>query len=1857
MSKLIFIKFLLSISCIFFTSCSDDMKKLELNIISKDTLNDNEYNYYILTLPAAFDKDSHLIIELEPNKDLDLINSIISDPNLYISKTEKTPNIAVNTWKSDRFGDETISISPSYLSPSENFYISVHCKEKCNYILKAQLVKDITIKENEINNFNLNPKTVTKFSFTTRSNFEQLYVNIIGSYINTFSVYLARENPSSINTMISSPFNFNGYRFTINKINNLEEPNTNTKFNLIVDNDDDRQQLTIWFQYNNEKILVKEADILYDSISENKAHCYYYPIDYYNKNKEIILSANLFSGHGFLYIAGYNPVNAESIKLVDISKNKNYAILQNKAILLNKEDYKNFGTFKENEKNYLNFCFFAEKSTSLSMKVYFLENYKRLQALNVIYAGIPVEDIIPKKSVKKYRLEHFNTYKDISINLEQKTGEPKLYLYMIYPEEENIILENEELERLKKNKEILEAQQHYNNYYLILNQESNKCQKNPFTDKYFCYLNAIVECEGDVDCTYSLSFDHKKEEIYMKPKKMYSNVISEKEYDIYKIIISDEDIKNIVIVLIQNTGKTLLRLDSFNSEIGGLVLNEEVQNNEFLPNLIKISNKILNIDNLKGSFTIKVKGLSYASYSLYYYTFNEKENINSLDQDKIDMKLEKGVIIKDIFMDSHRFKIYMYDSSTIGKKNNLFIGLIETDNTNLELYVFKDLNDFSFYEETIHGYLWRGDYKDYIYIDKNDKKYIENDILYIIIFKKINNIVSDKKDAFTSFYLGVTDENTPLLLNEGVEFKYRLNTGHIKQKFYYYFISEDKVQDLLISLTLYYGHVIAKIEIENNYYASRYITEVSDLINIKRSEINKYCNEKQSCGIQIEIQNDNNFLKYSSFLISVRSAKNTPVYLKQGAITKRTILSGEYQHFIVEVKPDKSFGAKIIAFFSNGQGELFVRRVLKSEMFEKTIFPDETNFEFWAGYMNSKNDFYIIEIPYSFLSEHSHYQLLLTVVGVFPSYYSTNIDYSLSISSSLYEIITDTNYQFFISQGEISYFHFKLGPNKKRLYISMTNKDQDANMFLSNDQSISNIFQYQWKSVGTYNEYIDLTINDPYFAEKSIKDLDGDYYLAIQGIQDTYYNLYISSQDVKIITLREGMPGSCSCEMENDNCYFRYEIINNPLAKNIYSNKMVFYTEFTYGSGVICAKVYENGNMDEILNSLPSIKNNDFISDDNSQFLFMNLKKDDPRYTNYSSVIVVGVECKQKSLFDLSAALLDATTDTTRNNNNLIFLKLNKDNIFYLSPLTGLTSKFVYYIYSDKDMNFQVKALYGKAEIHTYTNNTSPIFTLEEKKPINRYHHISDFILDSNTKDKNEYYGTVSELHGYRSYLYIEVKPIDICLINININYYENMVSIPLNKIIKGTVNNYNYYAYFDFKSDIDEVLITVTALDKNKQYNVYLKTNIIKKNETENANDNKYSKASSENFDVKGKTNPLTSALSLRVKNIPINMRNEFNIVRLLINVESFHFAQDENIKILITPVINSVTKIKPEQRMYYFSNFVEINTEKITYTLKNTNKEDNLMIIEISECKGNVQYVLTDSHPLDRESYTELQKRKIPLSTYSSNGKKIIIVKNLEIKEYYLTLYGENIFNELFIEEKDEKQNSTKSKLDLLFFYYTTNEKKYNYLVTQDMLKYENNGDSIELQVPELKKRDALGRENNADSINYSFIISDQKNDFINMESTCFMTKLEQSNVNNKFENLDIQYIKEKNAFIIKGLEGGKTYYMNVLVKNDHNGEIITYKPVEVVFSTSSKTIKTIIIIMLSIIVLVFLYIAFSVYRKYRKKKLQLDFVKETNSETSFNKKIKKLKNIDLDIIKNKYKENDDITDDNDTQKLNSE
>ena len=53
----------------------------------------------------------------------------------------------------------------------------------------------------------------------------------------------------------------------------------------------------------------------------------------------------------------------------------------------------------------------------------------------------------------------------------------------------------------------------------------------------------------------------------MKHKKIYTNVISELEEDLYKITITDPSIKNFAVVLLQNTVQIMLRCDFYITEI------------------------------------------------------------------------------------------------------------------------------------------------------------------------------------------------------------------------------------------------------------------------------------------------------------------------------------------------------------------------------------------------------------------------------------------------------------------------------------------------------------------------------------------------------------------------------------------------------------------------------------------------------------------------------------------------------------------------------------------------------------------------------------------------------------------------------------------------------------------------------------------------------------------------------------------------------------------------------------------------------------------------------------------------------------------------------------------------------------------------------------------------------------------------------------------------------------------------------------------------------------------------------------------------------------------------------------------
>ena len=805
----------------------------------------------------------------------------------------------------------------------------------------------------------------------------------------------------------------------------------------------------------------------------------------------------------------------------------------------------------------------------------------------------------------------------------------------------------------------------------------------------------------------------------------------------------------------------------------------------------------------------------------------------------------------------------------------------------------------------------------------------------------------------------------------------------------------------------------------------------------------------------------------------------------------------------------------------------------------------------------------------------------------------------------------------------------------------MTNKDQDANMYLTYDKYISNLFDYQWKNTGSYNEYLDLSIDDPYFVQRGMKYLDGDYYLAIQGLGETFFNLYICSENIKIITINSDDPSGCSCEGDNDKCYFRYENINNLETKTVLDQKLIFYTEYTYGRGELYGKLYPNGNMDEIIKDLPSKNNHKYYSFDFDEFLLVKLTEGQNNYT-FSSVLVLVIECKEKSLFDLSAVHLDKATDISMKDRNLIFIKLNQDNIFYLSKTIGISSKFIYYISKKVDLNFQIKSLLGKADIHIYINDTETNYKFSDDKERemskDNYFHVSDFNVDNYYDEKKNYYGKVLKENGYKNYLYFEIKPVEDCLINIILNYDNEMFKIPLNKEVIGVVKNFNYYGYFDFLPETEEVIVTLTSFEKKANFNIFLKVNIINRN-FKNDENKKYSMASSKNYDLRGTTDPLTSAVSFRIKNAPKDVQKESMITRILINVYSDIYKYDQKIKILVAPVMNNINRIKPEQKLYYFSAIENIKTDKTLFLLKNRNKENNLMIIEISSCKGNFEYTLTDFPPLGTESYTHLKQKEIKSNIYSFNGKKIIVIRNCEMKEYYLMIFGKKNELDFFIDENDENN----APVDILFYYYTIKENEFKYLATPDSMIYdiENNYKSIIVKLPELRNRDIFGKENNINDLNFTVIISTDKNDYDYMESTCYLTKLKQKReIKNEFNYLNVEINQENKIIKISGFNKGETYYINILAKNELTGEIITYRPIIMNTYAEVKTVKIVVIVILSILILVFLYIAFYVYRKYRLQKSQLEEQKsEEKPKDSIVQKLKNLSKINLNIFNKKY------------------
>ena len=1802
---------------------------IALDQVYRGSLSDKTYAYLKLEIPKMDENNTDsefLLIEARRNEQQDILDNIFSDPNLYISQKEEYPGPQKSTWSSSRFGDEIISISQNYVKTGAIFYISVYCEFKCNYYLDAKLYKNYVMKDEKAYTVSMIPDDVIKATFKSRKDFNELKINCISLKMKPFRIFVAKKDPSSSNTVSSTPIFINGYSFLIQKGDNFYQ--TEKEYEILIENKGYKQDLMFWITYDNEEIELNEMGSIFNSAPAKGGSCYRFKIDKQHQGKYIVLSTNLFNGSGNLKICGWKKCS--DMKVIADDKNT-IPILSDKSVLLAKEEFESYGNFVKDQSKDLHFCFIASQETSYTIKLYYQENAEKAQKLNYLLPGIGNDDMLPSKTVTKYSILFLEQNQDIKIELKIKSGSPKLYSYFSY--EENDYLDKKRLDIMKLNETLIKADKvSYQKYEIKIEKHNNKCLLYPTKDNLYCQIFSVIECESSKDCLYELFFDHIGSVISMKPKVMYSNVITENETDKYEIRIADEDTQNLAVILNQNTGNTRLSFVRFISSRGFIAQdNADRFNKDYMPNVLEIKAKDLGTENLKGTFDIQVIGHSFSSYNLYYYTFDDSGS-NKLDHKTISMPLVRGNLIQDYIKINHNIKVYSYDNSNVGnQKTDLFIYLDAPSNAVYSLYVFKDLNDYIYEDEKVKGYLWYNKYYDSIHIEKEDPNYIVG-ILYIMVFVKResdldSNIVLRKELIESQFSLAITDESTPLTLIEGVEFKQLLTKKRKAQTFLYN--HQNKNEAFMLSVSVPYSKVKLGLKLGEQDYIYEKVIGGNYYLKIKNKDLVMYCPSSKTCSIEIKIEAANTY--ELDFLISLlcKGSQNSIIYLNKNAnMEKRSILNQEKQYYVMDANPSVGLDLRINAVFTYGRGVIYAKIFSGKGPIEKDIFPTD-NKEGYSSEFLGNDEISVLNIPYEDLKERLPCKILITVIGEFDYIGQSEGEYTLSVSNIVDDIFPNKNYRLFAEKGEIKYYRFVISGHKTRLSISMTNKEVDAYMYLNYATLSKETNDFQWRSEGSYNEYIDISKDDPYFISRKISSLEGEYYLAIRAFKDTYFNLYISDSNVKIMTITEQFPGTCMCEKDGDYCYFRYENINSPNIAQVMEQEMIFYSEFTYGAADIYATLFDNGNNGMIFQYLPNLYRKDYKSLSGDEFLRIKLTPGDKKYT-LNSVIVLAAQCKAKSLFDFNVRPLIKSYEILTENGGVYYLEMNKDNVYFINEhLSERTIKLLLYSTTNLPVAYEAKALSGSAEIHCYINNEGN----EDDTNVNLikgYKHLTKFTVDE--KDTMSYFDSIDSGNSFRQAVYFEIKPKKECLFSIHLHYSEDTLNIPVSKQVQAKFQNGELLAYIELLKEYDEIILNIDKMHPDSKYSIFAKTNIV--NSLNFKTTFSYSAPSENNYDIRATTNNFSPSLSIKIKNIPKELYASNKKVITLFKIKALNEKSlNDKLNMIAYPNVDHFKRIIPKANKYLYSTLTSQDLDKTVFTFQQQeyNDKEKLLVIEISSCKGNFGYEFTNNKNKGNEDLSLNRK-----------GKKLIITWMEKNTEYYLTVFGLKEDEMIF----GPKINST-CDIDFLLYYYIIDKKALddsnlkNY--EEKQLNYEiASPGSVNIKVPSLETVNEKRKVNKIEDLEMSIIISENKYDFDNMGSICFLSKkIEIIESQNLYSNYSIEINKDDGTILVEKLSPTKTYYINVLVKNTKTGQLFTFDPIQLI--PYRRISKNILIIVLSVGIVVLLFVIFYFYRKLRIAKAIVNYesndIKKMGSIPKSITELKKIQEIKNKQAKEKY------------------
>ena len=1357
-------------------------------------------------------------------------------------------------------------------------------------------------------------------------------------------------------------------------------------------------------------------------------------------------------------------------------------------------DRENNNQNNNNEKN-LYFCVHGIQMASYTFNINFLSEVESLQRYNKISPGSEVTGYLQGGQVTKYMILDFNLNKNSMITLSFTQLEGRVEFFSAFClnncEYNDAILKNKlEIGQVTLATDI--GGNTGNIKTITIKPEDNVCYKQTKEEQIKqCQTLALVKCFGNADdiCSFKILPSINDQAIFMSPRKTYYNVIAKGKTDLYELLVTDEEVSSIVVVLNSVTGDAELQVErnKENNSIDNNNLNTNFEskvsrNKDYIPDVVRITPNLLGTKSVVGRYTIKITASSFSSYNLYYYTTRIKKKEESPDMKDITLSLTEGNIIKDYFPNNLDYKIFSYTPQHKAKEDIKII--LTRINVHFSFKVYLDFEKIKYnydtqskFEEKLSGYNWASDHNNELTISKDDAKYSIDGPYYIVVtkdltFKEDENEELDRR-SIMSYYLGITKRGLPFTLNEGLEHSETITEKYNYQDYFY--IHKDIDNPFNLELNILNGEV--DVFIHTKQLTQENISKIYENIEGNNININTNNNDINSekdnlmtslyrklsidnyasieldqgyfqrncikspninlldktCYLYIYIIQSRLSKKYhrdSQYIISAKSSLNIGTVLLSGQVYNIKAKESKVDHYIIEeVKHRK--GITINVFFKKGGGNIFVRIPNLYETGNNITYPDENNFDYKGidTYMGK-----IVTIPPKVFDRiNTNTVKLQILISVFKDISDiNNIEYSISYGSEPKRISQNVPYQSFLNAGELHYFTFYFDESTENIYISLSNMNGDADMYLSyGNDNLPSVNNYHWSSANIGHEYIDINIKDYFFKKNKKKSMAGYYTLLVVGYTETTYTLFVSSHADKIFPLIDNVPVSCRCQIKGEKCFFRYNEVFKQYDTNIKKNEIIFTTQYIYGNGKMYASIYKEQDLTEGTNKkyqefFPTENNAQFSNALSGKRNYLKVVSEGSKYSKDSLILLTYI-CEEKTDVEITAASLQYGS-------TFHFIDPERENMFYIKYNESLSyyrqeeSTFNFFAGNDESVIYEIHAYIGSARVKVFTNES----VYDEKSDVIKYdyNHIAEFNIRAEKDEQfyllktytESYFNSIKNNLIYNKNIYFKIRPMSDFGFYIQVTYDKTWITPSIGESKSYLINNKNLlYGYFEISPEFSNVEFSL-SLDEfiQKRAIVYVKIIVGEKDGKKISQSNEedklyhYEIPSQMSCDYKGKTDEYIGAVNINLNNLPLLKENEKNnkFIRALFSVEikkntfkrkakqpyttnyDNHFEEPDIInnlnndkddkkekKELITPTIISPTTKVTITITPGINNFKRIDLPQHTYYFSNTSLIQNYN--QMKAYDGNKEVKI---YSLDKRSNED---RKMVIQIHTCAGK----------------------------------------------------------------------------------------------------------------------------------------------------------------------------------------------------------------------------------------------------------------------------